>query len=158
MMVRPAYNRDWSAVASLGGELVRAHHAFDRLRFVPPEALSPDTYVSHVRAEVAGGRAVVLVAEDDGVVIGYVFAGIEPASWKELRDEAGYIHDLFVSSPHRRRGIGRLLVRSAMEWLSARGVERLMLWTAPANAAAQHLFRALGFDATMIEMTKATTS
>ena len=29
-----------------------------------------------------------LVAEVDGAVVGYVYAGIEPLSWKELRTSA----------------------------------------------------------------------
>jgi hypothetical protein len=32
----------------------------------------------------------------DGTVVGYVYAGIEPQSWKELRDAAGFIHDVVV--------------------------------------------------------------
>lgn len=31
----------------------------------------------------------VLVAERDAAILGYAYAGIEPLSWKELRDEAG---------------------------------------------------------------------
>jgi ribosomal protein S18 acetylase RimI-like enzyme len=82
-----------------------------------------------------------------------VFAGIEPESWKELRHEAGYIHDLVVDERHRGRAIGGALIGRAVDWFRARGSARVMLWTAVSNAAAQKLFRAAGFRPTMIEMT-----
>ena len=34
--------------------------------------------------------------ERGGAAVGYVFAGIEPFSWKELRDAAGFVHDIVV--------------------------------------------------------------
>jgi hypothetical protein len=40
-----------------------------------------------------------------------------------------------------------------MSWLRERNAPRVILWTAAPNAAAQQLFRRLGFRDTMIEMT-----
>ena len=85
-------------------------------------------------------------------VVGYVYAGIEPASWKELRHEAGYIHDLVVDAAHRRSGIGDALIAAAIGWFSARQVGRILLWTAPQNVVAQRLFERAGFRPTMIVM------
>src|SRR5204863_1425022 len=133
--------------------LVRTHYAFDASRFIPPEALRGTDYVSLVREEIARGHATVFVADDQHHVIGYVFVGVEPGNWKELRHDAGYIHDLVVDERDRRSGVGGALLAAAMNWFDARGIARVMLWTAPSNAAAQRLFRRLGFRATMIEMT-----
>ena len=52
----------------------------------------------------------ILVAADGDEVVGYVYAALEPHSWKELRDAAGFIHDVAVAEGHRGRGIGSLLV------------------------------------------------
>jgi GNAT superfamily N-acetyltransferase len=93
------------------------------------------------------------VADDDARVVGYVFAGIEPENWKELRDEAGFIHDLIVEDVRRHAGVGRTLIASALDWLGARGVTRVMLWTAHSNVDARRFFLDIGFRPTMIEMT-----
>ena len=77
----------------------------------------------------------------------------EGGSWKELRDEAGFIHDVLVHESARGAGVARALVHAAVEWLQSRGVPRVVLWTAHANEPAQRLFSALGFRPTMIEMT-----
>src|SRR3954464_6944416 len=153
MPIRTATDADWPRIGELGELQVRAHYAFDSARFFPPDKLTAGVYVSRVREEIAGGRATVLVADVDGRIAGYVFAAIEPESWKELRHEAGVVHDLVVDEPDRRAGIGEALLRSAMDWFAGRGVRRVMLGTAPQNERAQRLFRRIGFRPTMIEMT-----
>jgi ribosomal protein S18 acetylase RimI-like enzyme len=153
MTIRPPTAHDWERIGDLAEVLVRTHYAFDRARFVHPDTLRSDAYTERLREEIASGRAMVQVAEEDGCIAGYVFAGIEPGNWKELRHDAGYIHDLVVDEAHRKSGIGQALVTSAIEWLRGRGLAHVMLWTAPSNLGAQRLFRRAGFRETMIEMT-----
>jgi GNAT superfamily N-acetyltransferase len=86
--------------------------------------------------------------------VGYIYAGLEPLSWKELRDEAGFIHDVVVDDAHRGGGIASALIEAASLWLKAKGAPRVMLWTAERNHAAQRLFEQAGFRRTMIEMTR----
>ena len=64
-------------------------------------------------------EACVFVAELDGQVVGYVYAGLEPMSWKELREAAGFIHDVVVADTHRGHGVGEALVE-ARQRLAAR--------------------------------------
>ena len=96
----------------------------------------------------------VFVAERSGVVIGYVYAGLEPQSWKELRDTAGFVHDVVVAPEAQRLGIASALVESACDWFRSVGAPRVVLWTAEKNDPAQRLFARLGFRRTMIEMTR----
>jgi GNAT superfamily N-acetyltransferase len=96
----------------------------------------------------------VLVAERGGSIAGYVYAGLEPQSWKELREAAGFIHDVVVEESMRHSGIGKALVEAASDWLRMHGAPRVILWTAERNGSAQRLFSRLGFRRTMIEMTR----
>jgi GNAT superfamily N-acetyltransferase len=153
MMIRPATPDDWPRIGELAELLVRTHYAIDRSRFVHPDTLRGTVYTSAVRDEIARGDAMLNVADDDGQVIGYVFAGIEPGNWKELRHEAGYVHDLVVDETRRHGGVGGALLASAIDWFAARGMTRMMLWTAPSNVEAQRLFARVGFRPTMVEMT-----
>jgi diaminopimelate decarboxylase len=52
---------------------------------------------------------------------------------------------MFVVADHRRRGIGRALMREALAWAERVGVERLELTVYPGNRAAIALYRAFGF-------------
>ena len=94
-----------------------------------------------------------LVAVHDGTVSGYLYAGIEPRSWKELRDRAGFIHDILVDEPSRRFGIAEALMDHAITWLREQRLPRVILWTAAKNEQAQRLFTRKGFRVTMHEMT-----
>ena len=56
------------------------------------------------------------------------------------------------------RGTPRSRTHAAADWLAARGMARVMLWTAERNTRAQTLFARLGFRRTMIEMTREVPS
>ena len=94
-----------------------------------------------------------LVAEENGAVVGYTYAGVEAHDYMALRGPAGVLHDIVVDPEHRGRGIGRMLLDATLAFLGSRGVPRVVLSTAAQNAAAQRLFASAGFRRTMIEMT-----
>ena len=153
-VIRRATEEDVPALGRLGGLLMRAHHAFDAERFLPP-GRDPDTgYGRFLRSQLRDADVVIFVADRGGTVIGYVMAGLEPLSWKELRDACGFIHDVAVEEGGRRTGAATALVNAAIEWLRERGAPRVMLWTAERNPAGRRLFERLGFRRTMIEMTR----
>jgi len=153
--LRPATPTDLPALGRLGARLVQAHFGFDSQRFMKPDNDIEAGYAWFLGTQLQVPSAIVLVAlNDDHTVIGYVYAGIEPQSWKELRDEAGFIHDVVVDDAFASQGLGSQLVEAAAEWLEAKGAPRILLWTAENNGAAQHLFQRLGFRRTMVEMTR----
>jgi ribosomal protein S18 acetylase RimI-like enzyme len=133
---------------------VRLHHGFDDQRFLLPDADPEAGYAWFLGTQLKADDVLVLVAERDRVVVGYVYAGIEPRSWRELRGEAGFIHDIAVAEHGRRTGVATALVEASVSWFRARGIFRVMLWTAQKNEGAQRLFERLGFRRTMIEMTR----
>lgn len=154
VLVRRATEADAPALGRLGALLMRTHHGFDPQRFLAPGSNPETGYGRFLRSQLREEDVIVLVAEHDGVVIGYVYAGLEPLSWKELRDACGFIHDVVVAEPGRRLGAATALVEAAVDWLRQRGAPRVVLWTAEPNAAAQALFARLGFRRTMVEMTR----
>jgi GNAT superfamily N-acetyltransferase len=154
MVIRSATAVDLPFVGRLGALLMRVHHEFDAERFLSPGTNPERGYAWFLGTQIEDEHSVVLVAELDGQLIGYVYAAIEPLSWKELRDEAGFIHDIVVEPSHRDSGAGSLLLDAAIEWLRGRGMARVMLWTAEQNTGGQRLFARKGFRRTMVEMTR----
>ena len=154
VIIRRADEADLPALGKLGASLLLLHHAFDPDRFMAPRGDPEAGYAWFLGTQLKETGVAVFVAERGGVVIGYIYAGLEPQSWKELRGEAGFIHDVVVAADVQRLGIASALIEKACEWLRSIGAPRVVLWTAEKNEGAQRLFTRSGFRRTMIEMTR----
>ncbi|HEY7190092.1 MAG TPA: GNAT family N-acetyltransferase [Vicinamibacterales bacterium] len=153
--IRRATRSDLPVLGRMGALLMRTHYAFDQKRFLEPGDNAEQGYAWFLGEQLNDDvNAVVLVAETNGEVVGYVYAALEPISWKELRDACGFIHDILVEERGRRHGVATALMNAAMTWLKEHGAPRIVLGTAEHNEPAQRLFERLGFRRTMIEMTK----
>src|SRR6266568_916394 len=121
IIVRRGERRDLQSLGRLGAMLMRTHYAFDRQRFLAPGSGAERGYASFLGGVLDSSDGCVFVAEQDGVVIGYAYAALEPLSWKELRGPAGFIHDVVVVEEKRRSGVATKLLETAIEWLREQG-------------------------------------
>ena len=151
--IRPATSADFAAIGRLGELLVRNHHDFDPERFLPVTSGTTQVYDSF-GTKLDEPNTIILVAERDGEVIGFTYAGLEETDYMALRGPAGALYDIVVDPAHRGQGIGRILLDATLEKLKALGAPRIVLSTAEKNVAAQRLFEGAGFRRTMIEMTR----
>jgi len=91
------------------------------------------------------GESVILIAEDShGAAIGFV--QLYPTFSSILAAPMYILHDLFVTPGARRRGVGTLLLKAAVETGRAAGAVRLELATAITNVSAQRLYETLGWQ------------
>jgi ribosomal protein S18 acetylase RimI-like enzyme len=151
--IRRATQADVPALGVLGASLLRTHYAFDPQRFMAPQGDPESGYAWFLGTQLKEDDVAVFVAEQSARIVGYVYAGLEPQSWKELREAAGFIHDVVVAPEAQRHGVASALIDAACEWFRSVGAPRVVLWTAEKNDIAQRLFARLGFRRTMIEMT-----
>ena len=152
--VRRAVPADLPTIGRLAALLVQTHYDFDPLRFLPVTSQTEHGYARFLGTQLEDPEVVVLVAETNGEVLGYTYAGIEGKDYMSLRGPAGVIYDIIVVPPHRGHGIGSLLLKATMDTLKAGGAPRVLLSTAERNENAQRLFAGEGFRRTMIEMTR----
>jgi ribosomal protein S18 acetylase RimI-like enzyme len=152
--IRGAAPADIPAIGRLGALLVRTHHDLDPERFIAATPGTENAYGSFLGTQLDGPTIVILVAERNGEVIGYTYAGVEGTDYMSLRGPAGVLYDIVVDLAHRRRGVGRMLLDATLEALKSRGAPRVVLSTAERNDSAQRLFERAGFRRTMIEMTR----
>jgi ribosomal protein S18 acetylase RimI-like enzyme len=130
------------------------HHDFDPERFIAAPSRTEDAYGSFLGTQLGDPAIVILVADRDGEVLGYTYAGVEGKDYMALRGPAGVLYDIVVDPGHRQQGVGRMLLDATLDALKARGAPRVVLSTAEKNDAAQRLFDRAGFRRTMIEMTR----
>jgi ribosomal protein S18 acetylase RimI-like enzyme len=162
--VRAMTAADLPAAARLAGKLVRMHYELDPLRFLHLPNPEPG-YAGYFAGELKSDRVVLLVAERTSgaravpleggdAIVGYAYGRLESRSYNDLLDACGKLHDVLVDERARGHGVGEQLVREVLRRLTAQGAPRVVLSTAVQNEAAQHLFKKLGFRATMLEMTR----
>ncbi len=157
VLIRPAAPADLKAIGRLGALLVRTHHDFDPDRFIAATPQTEHGYGSFLGTQLDKPNIIILVAERDGGVIGYTYAGVEGNDYMSLRGPAGVLYDIVVDPAHRGQGVGRVLLDATLEALKAKGAPRVVLSTAERNEPAQRLFARSGFRRTMIEMTRELT-
>ena len=88
----------------------------------------------------------VLVAEDDGRIVGLV--GVHVSRSLEYDGDAAKISAIVVDESRRGTGLGRALVAAAETEARARGCEVLWLTTAEHRVGAHAFYRTLGFEET----------
>ncbi len=150
--IRPATAADQEPLGRYGSALMRQHHAADPRRFILVE--QPEAgYGRFLVSQTSDANTLVLVAEDAGRVIGYVYADVSGTNWMEFRGPCGVVHDIFVDEPARHSGAGRALLDAAIAWIHSKGRSQVVLMAKSNNMKAQRLFGSLGFRPTMLEMT-----
>jgi len=131
MTIRPAQDQDRSILSSLHiSEDIEAHKE------------APDVMTSfRLSALSSRGKDIVLVAEEDGEVVGYLWA----VALRIFDYRIGILFDLYVDPANRRKGVGRELMKKGVEELHNIGVRRFWANTEEKNAPTRALLEALGF-------------
>ena len=93
----------------------------------------------------APGVGAILVAEDDGAVLGMVSLLWTVST--ALGARVGLLEDMVVTPGARGRGVGGQLLEAAIAHARAAGCRRLTLLTDADNAGAQRFYRRRGFGA-----------
>jgi putative acetyltransferase len=130
--IRPATNADVEAVRGLVFSILREHG-------VEPEPDSTDADLADLESSyLRPGGSFEVVVDASGLVVGTV--GLFPLD--EGRCE---LRKMYVALSHRGRGLGRRLVRVALDRARELGFRRIELETASRLEAAIHLYESSGF-------------
>lgn len=134
ILCRDMRGRDISHVVAMTARLA-AHHG---------EAATLTAEILQREAFSSAPLVKILVAEDNGVLVGY--AALVPTLQLQFGARGMELHHLHVDEAVRGRGVGRALVAAAIE--RARGVGRafLTVGTQAGNARAQLFYERCGFE------------
>jgi ribosomal protein S18 acetylase RimI-like enzyme len=117
------------------GITIRGWHADDR------EAVQSLLRLLSLRAEVTTQDTPTWVAESGGRVVGMVTLCV----FKTLTGPKAYLDHLVVAPSCRGQGIGRALVRHAIEQARVAGASRIDLTASDEKEAGRALYESLGF-------------
>jgi ribosomal protein S18 acetylase RimI-like enzyme len=150
--IRPVEPRDEEAIARMWQALTDYHVQLDpRLPRSAPGAA--ERYSERLLKRRDDAQTRTLVAEVNGVVVGYVLGAVidlHPDLFQHV--DVGFIADIFVDSAFRRRGIARQLVTAINAWFAEQGVTHIEWQVAAANTAGLHFWEAVGGLAITVRM------
>ncbi len=115
---------DANSLVDLWQEVLPSPHAWNQPRSV-------------LHRKLAQSDDLVIVAEQDGAVVGAVIAGYDGIR--------GWIYNLAVLADHRRCGIGRQLLREAESALTALGCPKVNLQVRPTNSQVVSFYQRCGY-------------
>ena len=115
-----------------------------------------DDYVAEMLNRCRACEGIVLVADDDGSIAGYVTI-LNRVQSDDLDDgdiEFGLVSDLLVRDAYRGRGLGRDLMQAAEEFARDNDVQWLRISVMAGNQSARELYSSMGFDEIYVELEK----
>jgi GNAT superfamily N-acetyltransferase len=122
--IRPATAADADAMAALRWEFRSEQNPP-----VEPHDAFAQRCTAWMRRELQGGVWKAWVAVDDQLIVGQVWVQTiqkipNPVAESE---QLAYLSNLYVN-PSARGGVGTRLLRAAIDWCRATGVDRIVLW------------------------------
>ena len=102
---------------------------------------------SYSHAEVTGWitdpSAYVIVAEEEGRLVGYAQSGLNTLPLEEARPGDGELKRIYVRREAQGAGLGRTLLEQSLDWLGTRPI-LIGVWCG--NDKAQRLYARYGFE------------
>ncbi|MCE2436232.1 MAG: GNAT family N-acetyltransferase [Candidatus Latescibacteria bacterium] len=131
MEVVQALNSDIPAILEIWKELMDFHVPFDS-RYTLADG-AEESMGKNLERLIAAEDALVIMAVENTKPMGFGIARIDKYPPVFVKQTCGTIEDLAVSSGHRRRGIGELVLKEMLDWFQSWGIDRVELRVASMN-------------------------
>ncbi len=143
--IREGKHSDLQQVSSLWLEMINLYQSLNDQAWEPaPDG--PEKYREWMEETLAQEERVLLVAEVEGEVLGFIHGRLGSSFPTMAPRRKGFITDLAVAAAHRRRGIGRRLAEAVSQWFAQQDAVEVRLSAATSNEAAIAFWQALGFE------------
>lgn len=110
-------------------------------RLIPQLSSAPPPSAAELREIVASSASVVLVARQDGAIVGTLTLVV----FRVPTGVRAWIEDVVVDQGVRGAGIGEALTRAALERAARAGARTVNLTSRASRAAANRLYERIGF-------------
>ncbi len=141
--VRKAERKDLESILSLNKALFDYESKFDH------EYNLDWTYSekgrSYFQKRLESDSSIILVAEADSTVVGYILLFIHVFAYR-LHNPIAEIENMFVREDYRNQKLGTRLITEAKKIAAKRGVKRIRVAAMAKNADARRFYKSLGFD------------
>ncbi len=150
ILIRDARLIDLDGLVALWLKLAKHHQALHS-ELYENEAHSAATYRAWLRRQIESADSMLLVAEKDDRLVGYLLGRIGQRAPVYAIREVGMIHDLMVSQTVRRQGVAQALLTETKARFRRRGIFHLNVTYSPNNPEARGFWESQGFEPLLYE-------
>jgi ribosomal protein S18 acetylase RimI-like enzyme len=130
----------------------------DELKFTRRMPEYGEHFTEKLLQEVRDKNGRIYVAENKNKIVGFIAGIVYEWSTEVLLEciplKSGRILELFVDSKHRRRGIGKMLMRKIEEYFRMSGCNVFRVEVFKPNTEAYQFYQVLGYQDRIIDMIK----
>ena len=150
MDIRIARISDLQSIKELWKEMMDFHRVRDEY-FARSEE-GHERFGEYVRSNIESPEWLVMVAVDEGIIIGFSMGRIAAYPPVFQHSHYGFVADIVVNENYRGRGIGRQLFEQMLPWFKEQGVTRIEIEVASTNEVSQAFWTRMGFREYMKKM------
>ena len=145
-MIRKATLGDLNVLKNIEQEIIKAERPFD-------ETLDKDPISYYdLRELMMADNARVLVAEDNGEIVGTGFGVIRDAKPFLNHEEYAYLGFMYTAEAYRGKGVNKVIVDALLAWAKTKGINEARLTVYSDNSPAIRAYEKSGFKNHIIEM------
>ena len=147
-MIRQATELDIHRIVELWYEMSVYHEQIDSYFKLAPDGKS--VYRNFLSSHIGARDVALFVAEDEGVVKGYVMVKVEIRPAVFLSQRTGFIQELAVTEDFQRMGVGQELLTKALTWLKEQGISEVSCHYSLDNPKSSKFWSEAGFKVTTV--------
>jgi len=137
-----------TAIGKLWWEFMIFHQNADHI-FTPREGSTLSFEENQLRRLMKSPNGLVLVAVDNGKVVGYSLSEVRDSTPGFRHEKIGFVHDTAVTASYRREGIGQKMLTEILAWFQTKKIHHVELQTASRNIVANSFWQKQGFGVYM---------
>lgn len=113
---------------------------------------SAEKWEKWVRKELKSKNGMLLIAEDNGRVVGYSLNILKKNIPIFTIKKLGHFSDLYIEPEYRSKGMGREFMKIAIEWFKKKKIKFVSIAAHALNPNAIRIYRKFGFSDFHVEM------
>jgi len=136
---------DLNALVQLSRDFFYEYES-NHLYFFKIDKIEEADIIDYFARFVGNDNRKTFLAVDGGAIIGYISVLIqEQAGYWKIK-KVGHISGLMVHHNHRRKGVGRKLLQSAVDYFKEKGIKQYTLFTSVNNKCGIEFYEKCGLE------------
>ncbi len=152
MQIRKAKIEDVPRIAEMGVDFMRYLAEIDP--YLTPSKEVKKVYLAHFKKAVHSGNRFLLVAEENGKIIGYALAKISRTPPVVKIGRYGVVDDVYLEKKYRGRGIAGQFLEEMYAWFGRKGISNVELYVLPKNKIGRNAWKKYGFKEYTLRLRK----